>query len=252
MTTHQSTPGVHENFAEQLAPFPPTTLLQVRPGDRFVVRSDRPLSKEMMHHLKENWRQFAGDEVKLLILDKGFDLSVIRDEETPSPQSHVIGDDGPRYSMKRMRDEIAKARAHGLEIAAELVERREGEIPERQEIAKEIRSLAPSPVQHLRVKSLVWSSEDVLTWTNREGNEHPASSYWEGKSPIAGYQVSKFTDERFPKVSRKFCLRIGYSTKELEFDTLDQAKEAAETHYRQLVEALLEPQPPVSKPEAGS
>ena len=89
MTTRQPTPGVHENFAEQLASFPPATLLQVRPGDRFVVRSDRPLSKEMVHHLMDNWRHFAGDEVKLLILDKGFDLSVLRDEETPPPQSHV-------------------------------------------------------------------------------------------------------------------------------------------------------------------
>lgn len=101
----------------------------------------------------------------------------------------------------------------------------------------------PAPVTHSRVKPLEWSPEDVMTWTDRDGVEHPASSYWDGKSPIACYQVSKFTDERFPKVSRRFCLRIRYSTQEQEFDTLDQAKDAAETHYRQQVEALLTPSP---------
>jgi len=91
----------------------------------------------------------------------------------------------------------------------------------------------------------------VLTWTDQDGKEHPSSSYWEGTSPIAGYQVSKFTDGRFPKVSRKFCLRVdNRSTKEQEFGTLDQAKEAAENHYRQRVEVLLENPPPQSRMEA--
>ena len=109
MTHRQPTPGVHENFTEQLAPFPPATLMQVRPGDRFVVRSDRPLSKEMMLHLTENWRQFAGDEVKLLILDKGFDLSVLRDEETPAPVPHLMGPDfGSHGAATAMFDVIAE------------------------------------------------------------------------------------------------------------------------------------------------
>lgn len=40
-------------------------------------------------------------------------------EQSPAPQTNSIGDDGPRYSMKRMRDEIAKAKAEARRDAIE-------------------------------------------------------------------------------------------------------------------------------------
>ncbi|KEQ05719.1 Lar family restriction alleviation protein [Pseudorhizobium pelagicum] len=87
----------------------------------------------------------------------------------PSPQPNVIGDDGPRYSMKRMRDEIAKAkdyaRREALAEAATAAEAfrdknwiahdiKTGIFPKRSEagvaIADAIRTLAvtPAPVPH--------------------------------------------------------------------------------------------------------
>jgi hypothetical protein len=40
---------------------------------------------------------------------------------TPSPQTKVMGDNQPRYTTKRLHDEIDKARAYGLEMAAQLI-----------------------------------------------------------------------------------------------------------------------------------
>lgn len=38
----------------------------------------------------------------------------------PPPQTHVAGDSQPRYTTKRLHDEIAKARAYGMELAASM------------------------------------------------------------------------------------------------------------------------------------
>jgi hypothetical protein len=38
------------------------------------------------------------------------------------PETPLQGDNQPRYTTKRLHDEIAKARAYGLELAAELID----------------------------------------------------------------------------------------------------------------------------------
>ena len=54
--------------------------IDVRPGDRFVLRMDGPISMDLAQQLKKNWALFWGKEVPILIMEKGTELFVIRDE----------------------------------------------------------------------------------------------------------------------------------------------------------------------------
>lgn len=54
--------------------------LELKPGDRFVLTVDRPISGEMAAKLGEVWARFVGDDredLKLLILDSGMKLGVL-------------------------------------------------------------------------------------------------------------------------------------------------------------------------------
>lgn len=54
--------------------------LVVKSGDRFVIKCDHTLSLEMKSNIAETARRFFGDNVKVLILDKGFSLGVIGED----------------------------------------------------------------------------------------------------------------------------------------------------------------------------
>lgn len=53
--------------------------LEVKPGDRFVLNSERHLSREQCLVLQRIWQEFYGDSEapKLLILDPGMKLGAI-------------------------------------------------------------------------------------------------------------------------------------------------------------------------------
>jgi len=52
--------------------------LELKPGDRFVLTTDRPISHEQAERIKDVWHQFVGPERhELLILDNGMKLGVI-------------------------------------------------------------------------------------------------------------------------------------------------------------------------------
>ncbi len=51
--------------------------LTIKPGDKFVLTADRPISREMAAALKSMWEGFAGPDIPLLILDKGCSLGAI-------------------------------------------------------------------------------------------------------------------------------------------------------------------------------
>jgi hypothetical protein len=54
--------------------------LKCEPGDVFVMKFDRPLSKDMADRVREYWSGTMGD-AKLLILDVGVTLGVARSTE---------------------------------------------------------------------------------------------------------------------------------------------------------------------------
>ncbi|MDX0973548.1 hypothetical protein GOL21_28160 [Sinorhizobium medicae] len=56
--------------------------LDLKPGDRFVLSVDRPISMEMCERIQKLWRDFIGDdsEHRLMVLDAGIELSVINVE----------------------------------------------------------------------------------------------------------------------------------------------------------------------------
>lgn len=54
--------------------------LGLKPGDRFVLKVDRPLTIEQHARIQEAWRNFAGgdaDQMKLLVLDSGMEIGII-------------------------------------------------------------------------------------------------------------------------------------------------------------------------------
>ncbi len=82
MRDRQPTPGLHESFSN---------LIKIKPGDRFVMRLDGKASLEMVARIQATWRDFAGGESKLLVLDKGTDLTILRQPDTPPPEHHLVG-----------------------------------------------------------------------------------------------------------------------------------------------------------------
>lgn len=50
--------------------------LEIKPGDKFVLMCDGRISAEQADQLHEYWNGFAGDGVKLLVLESGAKLGV--------------------------------------------------------------------------------------------------------------------------------------------------------------------------------
>lgn len=109
---------------------------------------------------------------------------------------------------------------------------------------REVRNLyAAPPAPSVAVKALEWET-DTLMWTRDDGVELPASNYWTAKHHVIGllpgWEISRFVDERFPKVTRSFVLRSGRNEKE--FATLDEAKAAAQADYEGRIRSALSAQ----------
>jgi hypothetical protein len=51
--------------------------LTIGPDDRFVLTCEQRLSPETVKRIKAEWEKFAGDGVKLLVLDGGAKLGAI-------------------------------------------------------------------------------------------------------------------------------------------------------------------------------
>ncbi len=51
--------------------------LEVKPGDRFVLQVDYHPTAEMLDRFREVWRRVMGDDVPLLVLEKGAKLGVV-------------------------------------------------------------------------------------------------------------------------------------------------------------------------------
>lgn len=61
--------------------------IEVKPGDRFVLMTDGPVSEETARRFTEEWKRFMGsDAPKLMILSDGIKIGAIGYEEsTPDP-----------------------------------------------------------------------------------------------------------------------------------------------------------------------
>lgn len=51
--------------------------LEIGPGDRFVLTTDQPISQKDAARIQTAWATFAGEDVKLLILDQHMKLGAI-------------------------------------------------------------------------------------------------------------------------------------------------------------------------------
>jgi hypothetical protein len=51
--------------------------LEIGPGDRFVLTTEQAISQEIAERLQAAWTAFAGEGVKLLILDRDMKLGAI-------------------------------------------------------------------------------------------------------------------------------------------------------------------------------
>lgn len=57
--------------------------VDVKPGDRFVLMTDKVLSHESAEHLQKKWAHFMGEDAvstKLLVLDGGMKIGAIGSE----------------------------------------------------------------------------------------------------------------------------------------------------------------------------
>lgn len=67
------------------------SLLQPRPGDVLVLRVEGILSREQKAHLRQQCEAlFDHTTVRVMVLDRGMQLSVVREADTP----HVVGASG--------------------------------------------------------------------------------------------------------------------------------------------------------------
>jgi hypothetical protein len=134
----QPTPGVHENFAPILDDSGQGSGLWCEPprDGRDRARDYPSISHQAASagHAR-GWRQAldaaayaATSALSDMIVAGSGDLQEAHGKEievitslygsTPSPETHVEGNNQPRYTTKRLHDETAKARAYGLELAA--------------------------------------------------------------------------------------------------------------------------------------
>lgn len=56
--------------------------VDVRNGDKFIMKSDRPISAETCLRMQDAFKAFAGQDTSLLIVDPGLTLSIMRVEPT--------------------------------------------------------------------------------------------------------------------------------------------------------------------------
>ncbi|KRA58219.1 hypothetical protein [Rhizobium sp. Root651] len=112
----------------------------------------------------------------------------------------------------------------------------------RPELGMNMALYAAHPAPSVAVKALEWET-DTLTAT-KDGVEFPSSHYWTAKHHVPGlllgWEISRFVDERFPKVTRSFVLRSGKTEKE--FATLEEAKAAAQADYETRILSALSAQ----------
>lgn len=71
-----------DNAAEDIRTLGHLQRMDLKPGDRFILTMDRPISMEMCERIQKLWRDFIGDdsEHRLMVLDAGIELSVINVE----------------------------------------------------------------------------------------------------------------------------------------------------------------------------
>jgi hypothetical protein len=78
--------------------------LDVKPGDRFVMMADRPVSAEMQVRVALAWRDFMGPEAPPLFIPPfGWKLGAIRAEE-PAPQFQLRVESGELFTADRVRE----------------------------------------------------------------------------------------------------------------------------------------------------
>lgn len=65
--------------------------IDVKPGDRFVIHCDAPISPDTIDKFGKAWSEFIGDrDNKLLILDKGQTLSVLNFSDEKSEEAKSL------------------------------------------------------------------------------------------------------------------------------------------------------------------
>lgn len=60
--------------------------LECQPGDKFVLMCPGGVTKDMQGQIQALWREFIGNETKLLILPNGYSIGVVAPaQETEEP-----------------------------------------------------------------------------------------------------------------------------------------------------------------------
>lgn len=59
---------------------PTLRTLNLQPGDRLVVQVNRPLSHDMVEHVRRHFTEALGPDLaqRIIVLDSGLDLAVLR------------------------------------------------------------------------------------------------------------------------------------------------------------------------------
>jgi hypothetical protein len=63
---------------DQLLILQPASVLTLQPGDRLVLKTDAVLSADMANCLRAKMAEFVGDDVPIILLERGMDLGVLR------------------------------------------------------------------------------------------------------------------------------------------------------------------------------
>jgi len=62
--------------------------LDVKPGDRFVISVPGPIPMEACERIRQQWKDFIGGDVPVLILSDGIKIGAISGEQTGT----ILGD----------------------------------------------------------------------------------------------------------------------------------------------------------------
>lgn len=60
----------------------PGNILEVLPGDKFILRVDGYPSSQHIERIRAKFKEFAGEDAKLLVLDRSAELSILRGAAT--------------------------------------------------------------------------------------------------------------------------------------------------------------------------
>lgn len=102
--------------------------IEAKPGDRFVLMTDRPVSAEMAQRITDEWKRFMGpDAPRIMVLSDGiklgvvgFDQGVYIDASKAGPSRFVIDPDAPLGDVLRDVDGFEEwfnriiAEGHGI------------------------------------------------------------------------------------------------------------------------------------------